>query len=140
MTDIPQDKIDAYLATDYAAQTGGGTFIMRIGTFSPDIQAIYERQGWSCCLFITAFNPFGREQNLAENELAQAELGRELRTLSLNVSEGEGADPTGEWDPEKSYLAFGIDEQLSRELGIKYRQDAVVWVGQDAVPQLLLLR
>lgn len=140
MTDIPQDKIDAYLATDYIARSGGGTFIMRIGTFSPDIQAIYERQGWTYCLFITAFNPFGREQSPAENELAHAELGRELRTLSLNVSEGEGTDPTGNWDPEKSFLAYGIDEQKSRELGTKYRQDAVVWVGHDAVPRLLLLR
>ena len=140
MTDIPQDKIDAYLATDYIARSAGGTFTMRIGTFSPDVKAIYERQGWTCCLFITAFNPLGREQSVAENELAHAELGRELRTLSLNVSEGEGTDPTLNWDPEKSFLAYGIDEQKSRELGTKYRQDAVVWVGDDAVPRLLLLR
>ena len=140
MTDIPQDKISAYLATDYIVHSDSSTFAMRIGTFSPEVQAIYESQGWTCCIFITAFNPFGREQSRAENELAHAELGIELRTISLNVSEGEGTDPTLNWHPEKSFLAHGIDEQKSRELGTNYRQDAVVWVGQDAVPRLLLLR
>jgi hypothetical protein len=140
MTEIPRDKIDAYLATNYMTGSGDDAFTMRIGTTSTDIEAIYKRDNLNCCLFITAFSPFGKQQSDLDNELAHAELGNELLAITTHVIEGVGAEPTGGWKPEKSFLAFGIGEQLSRELGAKYRQDAVVWVGENAIPQLLLLR
>ena len=67
-------------------------------------------------------------------------LGRELRGLYPIVIEGAGADPTGAWPPENSYFALGADLDAARAIGLRYRQDAVVWAGLDAVPQLILLR
>ena len=49
-------------------------------------------------------------------------------------------DPTEAWEPELSYLTFGISAEYARRLGSLFRQDAVVWAGEDAIPQLLLLR
>ena len=54
--------------------------------------------------------------------------------------DGAGADPTGAWPAEKSFLALGVGEEAARNLGNCFHQDAVVWVGPDAVPRLLLLR
>ena len=139
-TEIPRDKIEAYLDTHYRVGVDPDAFVLRIGQHSPDLALRYAAIGSDCALFITAFNPLGQEQDDDANKDAHARLGEQLREVSDHVIEGDGADPTGQWPPEKSYLAFGIDVDTARELGRRVQQDAVVWIGKNAVPQLLLLR
>jgi hypothetical protein len=139
-TEIPSEKIRAYEATDYRAGSGADALVVRIGQHSPKLALHYKDTGADCALFITAFNPLGRKQDDAANESAHARLGEQLRAVSEHVIEGQGADPVGQWPAEKSYLAFEIDAEAARELGRRFEQDAVVWIGKDAVPRLLLLR
>ncbi len=139
-TEIPRDKIEAYLDTHYRVGIGLDAFVLRIGEHSPELALRYSAIGSDCALFITAFNPLGQEQGDAANEVAHVRLGELLREASDHVIEGEGADPAGKWPAERSYLAFGIDADAARELGRHFKQDAVVWIGKDAIPQLLLLR
>ena len=139
-TEIPVDKIEAYLDTHYRVGVGPDAFVLQVGQHSPALALRYAAIGSDCAVFITAFNPFGQKQDDAANEAAHARLGKQLRAASDHVSEGEGADPAGQWPVEKSFLAFGIDAEAARELGRHFEQDAVVWIGKDAVPQLLLLR
>lgn len=138
-TDIAPDKIKAYETTIYRVRIGPKAMTLRIGRHSPELAQLYEQHGSACAVFITAFNPFGRKQGDHANEGAHARLGKQLRADSQHVVEGVGADPTEKWK-EKSYLAFGIDVDAARELGRSFQQDAVVWIGKDAIPQLLLLR
>jgi hypothetical protein len=137
---VAADKIAAYEATDYMVSWNGTSFVMRIGVASEALHAAYRDSGCASALFVTAFNPLGQARSDAENEADHARLGAELRTETPHVAEGHGADPTGEWPAEKSFLALGLDEAAACRLGIAYRQDAVVWAGADAVPRLLLLR
>ncbi len=58
----------------------------------------------------------------------------------MDAIEGEGEGPDGAWPAEKSLFVFGVDLETARMLGVRYRQNAVVWVGEDAVPKLVLLR
>lgn len=139
-TEISQEKIEAYEATHYHVGFGDDALVLRIGHYSPDLARQFEAAGADCALFITAFNPFGQKHDDASNEAAHADLGKELRALSGHVVEGEGADPSGEWGAEKSYLSLAIDAETARHLGRRFKQDAVVWIGADAIPQLLLLR
>lgn len=139
-TEIPVDKIEAYLDTHYRVGVRPDAFVLRVGQHSPTLASRYAAIGSDCALFITAFNPLGQKQDDAANEAAHARLGEQLRAASDHVIEGEGADPAENWPPEKSYLAFGIDADTARELGRHFQQDAVVWIGNDAIPQLLLLR
>ena len=139
-TKISPDKLQAYEVTHYRVQDGATAFVLRSGQHSPELASRYKGIGTDCAVFITAFNPLGQKQIDAANEAAHARLGEQLRAASDHVVEGEGADPAGHWPAEKSYLAFGIDADTARELGGHYQQDAVVWIGMDAVPQLLLLR
>jgi hypothetical protein len=67
-------------------------------------------------------------------------LGNHLRALTKFVIEGEGVDPAHQWPAERSYLVIGINRDTATLLGQRAHQDAVVWVGPDAVPELLLLR
>jgi hypothetical protein len=139
-TEIPVDKIEAYLDTHYRVGVGPDTFVLRVGQQSSALALRYAAIGSDCALFITAFNPLGQKQQDAANEAAHARLGEQLRATSSHVIEGEGADADGNWPPEKSYLAIGIGVDTARELGSRFRQDAVIWIGKDAIPQLLLLR
>lgn len=41
---------------------------------------------------------------------------------------------------EPSFLLFGLPLETARPLGKKLDQNAIVWFGGDAVPELILLR
>jgi hypothetical protein len=51
-----------------------------------------------------------------------------------------GFDPSGNWPAEKSFLALGLDLEVSRALGAEFQQNAVLWANADAIPRLILLR
>ncbi len=138
-TEIPIHKIEAYLDTHYRVGVGPDALVLQVGQHSPALALLYEQNDCDCAVFITAFNPFGRKQADSANEDAHGRLREQLGGPSNRVIEGVGADPTEKWK-EKSYLAFGIDADAARELGRRFQQDAVVWIGKDAIPQLLLLR
>jgi hypothetical protein len=53
---------------------------------------------------------------------------------------GIGVHPTGEWRGEPSYLVPGLSREAAEELGRQFEQNALIWSGADAVPELLLLR
>jgi hypothetical protein len=113
---------------------------LRIGVRSEALAQLYASSGYASGVFITAYSPFGQPQSPELNEAAHARLGAELRSLGRPVIEGVGADPSGAWPEEKSFFAFGIGVDAARALGTRYEQNAIVWVGADAVPTLMLLR
>ena len=139
-TEVSEEKIRAYEATHYRSGFEPDVLVLRIGQHSPALALRFEAVGSDCALFITAFNPLGQEQDDAANKEAHARLGEVLHPMASAIIEGEGSDPSGKWRTEKSYLAFGIDADAARELGRRFKQDAIVWIGKDAIPQLLLLR
>ena len=130
----------AYEATHYRAGDGPSGIVLQIGQYSPELALRYVVSGEESALFITAFNPLGVAVTDAANESAHTKLGEILRAAVATVIDGEGADPTGQWPPERSYLALGVSAEAARELGRRFKQDAVVWAGTDATPRLLLLR
>jgi Protein of unknown function (DUF3293) len=137
---ITPDKLAAYRATQYRVGAGEDAITLRIGSVSGELQKLYVETGQNCCVFITAYNPFGQEQSADANRLAHSQLEKALRALRSRTVGGVGADPGGAWPEEVSVLALGIDETTARQLGKRFKQDAVVWAGSDATPQLLVLR
>ena len=53
--------------------------------------------------------------------------------------EGEALDPNGVWPAEPSVLALGIALATARDLGIRFRQNAILFADDDAVPRLVWL-
>jgi Protein of unknown function (DUF3293) len=139
-SEIPTDKIKAYRDTQYRVACDGDPFTLMIDIRSEALSRLYVTTGQTCGVFITAFNPFGQAQSDEANEAAHGRLGEYLNVLTPYVIEGVGADPTGAWPEEKSFLALGINLVTAQLLGLRVRQDAVVWVGEDAIPQLIQLR
>jgi hypothetical protein len=109
-------------------------------THNPRLAAQCAEHCVTCGAFITAYNPEGTQQSDAANSRDHATLLAQVAALGHAFIEGAGSDATGEWPAERSVFAYGMDKASACAVGRQFRQDAVVWVGPDAVPQLVLLR
>lgn len=139
-TQIHPDKVRAYLATDYRIGHTAQDIVLTIGQRSERLAALFAAHGVSCGAFLTAYNPRGAVQADAANDLAHAQLAAKLEELGLHAIEGSGSEEGTDWPAEKSYFAVGLALEPSKSVGTHFDQDAIVWVGPDAVPQLILLR
>ena len=137
---IALEKIRAYRATDYRLGHTDKDIVLTIGQRSERVAALFAGNAVTCGAFITAYNPQGTIQSDAANDQGHAELADKLRELGLQAIEGSGSEEGTEWPAEKSYFALGLALEPAKAIGTHFDQDAIVWVGPDAVPQLILLR
>ena len=136
---IDPATIAAYRATEY--QVGDPpAFGIRIGVHSVELADLHRTHRVAASAFVTACNPFG--QSLPDDQNAQHHraLCADVERRGLNAIEGVGEDPAGQWQGERSVLILGATRELTIELGHLYEQNAVVWSGADALPELILLR
>jgi len=139
-TQIHPDKVRAYLATDYRIGHTSQDIVLTIDKRSERLAELFAVNGVDCGGFLTAYNPRGTVQTDAANDRAHAELAAKLQALGLRAIEGSGSEEGTDWPSEKSYFALGLALEPAKEIGTHFDQDAIVWVGVDAVPQLILLR
>jgi len=114
-------------------------FTFRIGKKCKNLSLLYATSGQDCAAFITAANPEGEphddEFNAEQNRL----LRTTLESMGYELLPGVGVDPRGKWKAEESFLALGISQENALKLCAVWEQNAVVWIGPDAVPQLLFI-
>ena len=139
-TQIHPDKVRAYRGTDYRLGHTSQDIVLSIGQRSERLAALFASSGVNCGAFLTAYNPQGSAQPDAANDQGHAELGGKLQALGLQIIEGSGTEVGSDWPAEKSYFALGLSLEAAKAIGTHFDQDAIVWVGPDAVPQLILLR
>ena len=139
-TQIHPDKVQAYEATDYRLGHNDQDIVLTIGQHSPRLAALFAGNGVNCGAFLTAYNPRGALQPDAANQLAHAQLATQLAQLGHEVIAGSGSEKGTDWAPEESYFALGLALEPAKAMGTHFDQDAIVWVGADAKPQLILLR
>jgi len=130
--------IAAYRETDYRVMADL-PFVMRIDEPCSELIDLYKASNVASAAFITAYNPYSRTMNDAENTQRQIELTKELRGRSLKFLDGMGEHPTGDWPGEASYLVLGISLEAAKSFGQRYEQNAIVWCDPDGVPRLVLL-
>ena len=131
--------VQAYRETQYrTAEPGAMT--LTVGQFNPALDLLQRERGATCSAFITACNPYSAELTPSENLQRQADLAAELSRRSLHFVEGIGQHPSNNWPGEPSFLVLGLDLEAAKALCTQWEQNAFVWSGADAVPQLILLR
>ena len=139
-TQIHPDKIRAFMATDYRLGHAAQDIVLTIGQRSERLAALFAAKGVNCGAFLTAYNPRGTLQPEAANHLAHAQLATQLEQLGHEVIAGAGSEKGTDWAAEESYFALGLALEPAKAMGTHFDQDAIVWVGPDAEPQLILLR
>jgi hypothetical protein len=135
--------VRAYEETHYCvngATPEQAEFVLRVGEVSNPLAAVHKKSGVDCSAFVTACNPWSESLPDAENAIRQASLLQALRVRSLRWLDGIGQHPSNQWPGEPSVLILGLSLAAAKVLAQDFEQNAFVWSGADAKPQLVVLR
>ncbi|WP_349606875.1 DUF3293 domain-containing protein [Cupriavidus sp. DF5525] len=136
---IPLDTIEAYRETHY--HVGEDPLAtLKVGEFCSALLVLHRAAEVDCSAFISACNPFSEQLDDAANAQRHAALEQGLRQRGFTILAGVGQHPSNGWPGEASFLVLGLSSSEARQLGVEYCQNAIVWAGADAVPELVLLR
>ncbi|HBO3135822.1 TPA: DUF3293 domain-containing protein [Pseudomonas aeruginosa] len=138
-TTIESDTLQAYLETEYWVHASQ-PFRLLAGKPSADLLDAHQAHGASCSTFVTACNPFSQPLEHEANAIRQSDLADELTKRGLVFVPGIGQHPSNQWPGEDSYLVFGLELESAKALAIRLEQNAFIWSGENAVPQLILLK
>ena len=136
---IAQSSIQAYLETNYDVHSAM-PLTLNVGVANARLAALHKTHSVESSAYVTACNPFSQALDDSVNEARQAVFASELHQNSLTYFKGIGQHPTNGWTGEKSFLVLGLSREDARMLGALHEQNAIVWCGPDAVPELVLLR
>lgn len=136
---VSQNSIQAYLETNYHV-SGATPLTLNIGVANAPLAALHKSHSVESSAYLTACNPFSHALDDSVNDARQAVLARELQQHGLTYINGIGQHPTNGWTGEQSFLVLGLSREDARMLGARHEQNAIVWCGPDAVPELVLLR
>jgi hypothetical protein len=136
---IHPDLIQAYLETNFHVRSEK-PFVIRIGELSAEINSLHQTKRVNSSCFITSCNPESKQFSQVENRTRLNALKSDKSLQDFELVEGLGQHPINSWEGEESFLVLGISLAKATEVGRKYDQNAIVWIGSDAIPQLILLR
>ncbi len=137
---VPAELVEAYNRTQYLIKPENGEIVLRIGEPSKAIAELIEAAAANGGAFITAENPFSEPLTVDENKDRQARLREDLAVLGALIIDGAGQGEDPSWPAEASYSAIGITRDQACELGIRYEQNAIVWIDATGTGELILLR
>jgi hypothetical protein len=140
-TDLSRTLVNSYRVALYRVMIGNGkSFVLKIKKKSADLEALMKSHNLFTAVYVTAYNSQGKNTEPHINVKSQKNLSGDVRRTGLPFWEGFGEDPTGRWKSEPSFLILGITLADAEELGKRYGQNAIVWMEDDYVPQLIMLR
>ncbi len=128
-----EDVITSYTKAEYYID--GINEPIRIGDENLEIKDLLKQTGTSSWCFITAWNPLSGELSGVENVERNIRLRTELS--EYRVLEGEGRDPGGTWQPERSFFVAGISLKAAKSLAIRFGQRAIVYGERDKPAKLV---
>jgi hypothetical protein len=127
----------AFRATRYRVLAPGRDFVIRVGVHSPDLQQLMLAAAASHAALLTAFNPRAHPHDRQWNEVRQQLLRDEIAACGHGAISCRNEDPAGHWPTEESLLALGMTLSTAGETADRYGQLAFLWIGANAVPQLI---
>lgn len=139
---LPATLVQAYRQAWYevALRAHATVCTLQVDVHSPALlHAMQQCHARQACL-LTACNPQGAALSSVDNERRMQALRAALQQDGWSWAPALGRDPQGQWPGEDSLLVWHMDTAQSRAWGQHWEQNAVLTVGPDAVPRLLLLR
>jgi hypothetical protein len=119
---------------------GDAPVTLRVDVASAGLALLHEHYRTQCSAFITACNPLGVLVDQAVNAKRQQALAAQVSRQGLRALAGIGQHPTNSWRGEPSLLVLGLGRPAAQALGGQFQQNAIIWIGANAVPELVLLR
>lgn len=140
-TSLPAELQQAYANALYRVfDATGSVHTLHVGQRSPWLQQAYAVHRCASACYLTACNPQGKHLSDAENTERMEQLRTALHSQGWCFEAGQGQDPNEQWPGEDSVLIWGMDEATATAWGRQWQQNALLFCGADAMPQLLWLR
>ncbi len=137
---IANNLIASYRGTNYQIGVSSDAIFLRIDQYSESLAKLLATSQQSCAVIISAYNPYSQLVSDEENLAAHESLRNCLSHHSCPMIESLNIDPANIWLAEKSFFVPGLDLNTAQSLGQQFNQNAMVWIGNDAIPRLILLR
>ncbi|MDG6349289.1 DUF3293 domain-containing protein [Luteimonas sp. 8-5] len=138
MRSLDPETLASYRSARYVVHTGADDLTLALDVPNPGLGGLMRVHGAASACLVTAYNPYSQERTPAQNEAANAELRAWLEERGWPLLEGYGScAEEGDWDAERSFLAFGPTADDARAMCVAFNQNAVVYAGADSVPVLL---
>ena len=135
-----QDRYDAvYRGTLYRVRAGDAGLELHVDVVSHPLALLMRRHGVSTAAYLTACNPYSVRVSEEVNRTANEAMRAALLEADAFVFDGEAVDPSGRWPGEASFLALGLAFATAREIGVRFRQNAMLFADDDAAPRLVWL-
>jgi hypothetical protein len=140
-TELSRTLVNSYRTALYRVVLAPSqSFVLKIKKKSAELEALMKKHSLLTAAYVTAYNSRGKQTEPLVNTRQQKLLLGDIRRTGLPFWEGFGEDETGRWKSEPSFLILGISLADAETLGERYGQNAIVWMENDYVPQLILLR
>jgi len=123
-----QKMIDSYLESNF-----------KVDLCSEIIKVGVKHNLYKNCLFITAYNPFSNVLSYDDNSKRHLNLIKAFEDDNYKFIEGIGEHPNNSWRGEKSLLVYDIDLETSKRYGNKFEQNAIIWINNNQIPELIIL-
>ena len=134
--EISDDLMQAYASTLFTAEfTKSVDF--KHGEANPKADAVLVLFDVASAALITAWNPYSEPRSDAENQAAQRQLEAELAAQGISYLPAVGKGTTGDWPPEPSVLALGLEFSAAQALAVKYQQNAYLWIEKGFPAELI---
>ena len=104
------------------------------------MRQLMREMGAHCACLLTACNPLGQLCEPHENEERMQRCQQALAQDGWSFIPAFGRDPLGLWPGEDSLLIWHMGRSQAREWGLRWQQNAVLWMDAQATPELLVLR
>ncbi|MBS1143481.1 MAG: hypothetical protein H6R14_887 [Proteobacteria bacterium] len=127
----------AYMATTYRVFLPSGVCELRLGQASDTLRCWLETAGENTFALISAQNPDGQQLDESANAERQSQLECDLLEGNYEPYAAQHEADDGQWPMEESCFVPGISCEDACALAADFGQNAVVYGGADAVPQLV---
>ncbi len=137
MKKIENSLIEAYENTNYHVFYDE-EIIINIGKKNTDLNKLFKDKNLISASIITAYNPFSEIMTDEQNISAQLRLKKILEDSNSFYLNAIGKDPKNKWKGEASFFIENISKENAIKLGRKFNQNAIVWIDQNLIPELIL--
>jgi hypothetical protein len=129
----------AYMETVYHVMNEPNIYKIKLDAIHPEFNAWCERSNIKSWAFITAYNPFSKELTKNENILLNSQLKETIIKNGYNFNYGSGVPNNENWDSEESFFIQNITLDKAKEIGVAFKQNAIVFGQINSLQELIWL-
>lgn len=139
MAELDPDLVQAY--RDAAYEIHAETAIrLKVSEYSHSLEELHKEHHCTTSALITACNPRSQILSAAENDTRMLALTEAVERLGYAHLPAVGRDPSRKWPDEPSLWIARLTKNDAKDLADTFQQNGFLWMEEDAIPRLHLLR